>query len=149
MISTSTISTAQYLHEAQFSLFACQMVEETLKSTLTYIRKINSINPTEFVSIQKSDEELDELPLGALIKLYETAFPTSTITTNLKALRPERNHCAHRALVLCFMSEVKNDLSLQAEFHRVEATRKLAWSCFEHLKAEMQSAALQLEKHPV
>jgi hypothetical protein len=146
MVTTSTISKEQYLHEAQFALFACQMVEEALKSTLMYVRDVNSLSKTEFMPIQKTDEELDELPLGPLIKLYERAFPTSSVTASLKVLRPERNYCAHRALVFCFMSEVKDGGSLEAEFRRVEDTRKLAWPCFEHLKAEMQNAALRLEE---
>lgn len=135
----------QYLREAQFALFGCQMVEETLKSTLMYVREINLIIPTEFIPIDKADDELDELPLGPLIKLYERAFPNSSVTLSLKALRPERNHCAHRALILCFMDVVKNDFSLQDEFSRVECIRKQAWLCFELLKADMQSAALRLD----
>ena len=145
MDTTSTVSRDQYLHEAQFALFACQMVEETLKSTLMYAREVNSLAPTEYVSVEKTDDELDELPLGPLIKQYERVFPTSSATASLHALRPERNHCAHRALVLCFMSNVKDGLSLQAEFSRIESARKLAWSCFEHLKVEMQTAAQRLE----
>lgn len=83
--------------------------------------------------------------MGPLIKLYERAFPNSSVTLRLKALRPERNHCAHRALVLCFMNEVKNDFSLQDEVSRMECIRKQAWLCFDLLKADMQSAALRLD----
>ena len=146
MVDAPSISKERYLHEAQFALFACQMVEETLKSILMYAREVNASSPAEFVLIQKTNEELDELPLGKLIKLYERVSPSSNVTPNLQVLRPERNHCAHRALVLCFMSDVKETVSLQVELGRMESTRKLAWSCFESLKIEMQSAALRLEQ---
>lgn len=139
------VTLEQYLHQAQFALFACQMVEETLKSILMYAREVNAIARTEYALIQNTDDKLDELPLGALTKRYEMAFSSSSVAAALHALRLERNHCAHRALVLGFMSEVVEGVSLQTEFNRIESAGKLAWSCFESLKIEMHSAANRLK----
>jgi hypothetical protein len=144
MTTRPAISKEQYLHQAQFALFGCQMVEETLKSFLMYAREINRLSAVELAPINKSDEELDETPLGGLIKLFRSASPNPPIITELEQLRPERNHCAHRALVLCFMSEVRTDISLEAEFHRVEKAATLAWSCFEALKPQLIDAEARL-----
>ncbi len=139
MIAQIAVSKEKYLHEAQFALFGCQMVEETLKSILMYAREINEIIPAEYPLVHKTDEQLEELPLGTLIDQYKKAFPESAVVTSLKALRPERNHCAHRALVFCFLSDLRDNISLQVEFDRIESTRKLAWSCFHILLKEAQN----------
>lgn len=124
------------------------MVEEALKSFLVYARDVNRIAPAEYASISKSDDELDEMPLSGLIALFRRAVPSSCVLSNLERLRPERNHCAHRALVLCFMSDVDPGISLEKEFQRICDVRRLAWGCFEELKpeidvAEKRFAALQ------
>jgi hypothetical protein len=72
--------------------------------------------------------------------LFRKALPHSQLISRLEQLRPERNHCAHRALVLCFMSDVDSTISFDAEFERMQKTRELAWSCFEDLKQELAAA---------
>ena len=140
------VSKEQYLHQAQFALFGCQMVEESLKSFLMYARDVNRLSATEFAPINKSNEELDEMPLGGLIKQYRSTNSSSPTLGWLEQLRPERNHCAHRALVLCFMSEVRTDVSLDAEFDRIKKTATLAWSCFEALKPQLTAVEARLEE---
>ncbi len=130
----------RYLHEVQFALFGCQIVEEALKSFLMRARDINRLCSHEFIQIDKSDDELDETPLGGLIMLYRKALPHSQLISRLEQLRPERNHCAHRALDLCFMIDVDSNISFDAEFERVQKARELAWSCFEDLKLELAAA---------
>ncbi len=145
MAAKPAMSKEQYLHQAQFALFGCQMVEEALKSFLMYARDVNRLSPTEFSSINKSNEELDEMPLGGLIKLFRLASPNSTTIGKLEQLRPERNHCAHRALVLCFMSEVRTDVRLEDEFERIKKAAALAWCCFEALKPNLINMEARLE----
>ena len=77
----------------------------------------------EFIQIDKSDDELDETPLGGLMMLFRNALPHSQLISRLEQLRPERNHCAHRALVLCFMSDVCSNISLDEEFERMQKAR--------------------------
>ena len=96
MATSLAVSREAYLHEAQFALFGCQMVEEALKSMLMYAREVNLLTSDSYAPVQKTDEELDELPLGPLIRLYEKVFPKSLVAVSLHALRPERNHCAHQ-----------------------------------------------------
>lgn len=138
------ITHERYLHQAQFALFGCQMTEEALKSILMHARDVNRIAPTEYAPISQSNDELDELPLGRLIPLFRKVLPGSNILPDLERLRPERNHCAHRALVLCFISDVSDNISLEKEFARLSSTRQLAWSCFEALKPELAAAEKRL-----
>lgn len=152
MTAETSVTHAQYLHQAQFALFGCQMVEESLKSFLMYARDVNKLCPTEYAAISKSDEELDEMPLGPLIKLVKSAIPQSPLLARLEQLRPERNHCAHRALALCFISDVSDKVSLPDEYRRLCAIRELAWSCFEETKpflaaAEKRRSTLHSGKH--
>ena len=139
-MDTESVMKKRYLHEALFALFGCQMVEEALKSFLMRARDINRLCSHEFIPIDKSDDELDETPLGGLIMLFCKALPYSQLISRLEQLRPERNHCAHRALVLCFMSDVDSNISFDAEFERMQRARELAWSCFEDLKQELAAA---------
>ena len=101
------------------------MVEEALKSFPMRMRDINRLCSHEFIQIDKSDDELDETPLGGLIMLYRKALPHSQLISRLEQLRPERNHCAHRALVLCFMIDVDSNISFDAEFERVRKPESL------------------------
>lgn len=146
MVAPIAVTREKYLDEAQFALFACQMVEEALKSILMYAREVNAITPTEYALVHKTDEQLDELQLGLLIKQYEKALFAPAIAVSLRALVPERNHCAHRALVVGFLNEVRQTVSLQVELDRIESAGKLAWSCFEVPKEEMQGVASRLEE---
>ena len=139
-----SVTKEQYLHEVQFALFGCQIVEEALKSFLMYARDIHRLCSSEFVQINKSDEELDEIPLSGLMTIFRQALPNSQLVSRLEQLRPQRNHCAHRALVLCFMSDVCSDISLDEEFRRVKSTRELAWSCFGDIKPELAAAERRL-----
>jgi hypothetical protein len=144
-MDSGPVTKERYLHQAQFALFGCQMVEEALKSFLMYARDINRFSSCEFIQIDKSDEELDETPLGGLIVLFRKVLPNSQLNSRLETLRPERNHCAHRALVLCFMSDVCINVSLDAEFERMQKTRELAWSCVEDLKPALTAAESRFE----
>jgi len=139
-MDTDSVAKKRYLHEVQFGLFGCQMVEEALKSFLRRMRDINRLCSHEFIQIDKSDDELDETPLGSLIMIFRKALPHSQLISRLEQLRPERNHCAHRALVLCFMSDIESNISLDAEFNRMQKARVAAWSCFEDLKQELAAA---------
>jgi len=143
-MDTESVTKERYLHQAQFALFGCQMVEEALKSFLTHVRDINRLCSREFIQIDESDDELDEMPLGGLTMLFRKTLPNSQLISRLEQLRPERNHCAHRALVLCFMSDVCSGISLNKEFERMQKARELAWSCFEDLKSELVVAESQL-----
>jgi hypothetical protein len=134
----------RYLHQAQFALFGCQMVEEALKSLLMFARDINCIASAEYAPVSESNDELDELPLGRLISLLRKVLPGSNVLSDLERLRPERNHCAHRALVLCFMSDVSDVISLEREFVRLCNTRQLAWSSFEALKLQLAAVEKRL-----
>ena len=140
MTAEASVTHAQYLHQAQFALFGCQMVEESLKSFLMYARDVNNISSTEYAAISESDEDLDEMPLGPLIKLVKSTIPQSSLLVRLEQLRPERNHCAHRALSLCFISDVSDNVSLPDEYRRLCAIRELAWSCFEETKPLLAAA---------
>ena len=139
-IDSGPVTKKRYLHQVQFALFGCEMVEEALKSFLMRARDINRLCSREFIQIDKSDDELDETPLGGLMMLFRKALPHSQLISRLEQLRPERNHCAHRALVLCFMSDVDSNISFDAEFERMQKARELAWSCFEDLKPELAAA---------
>ena len=75
--------------------------------------------PAEYAPVSESNDELDELPLGKLISLLRKVLPGSNVLSDLERLRPERNHCAHRALVLCFISDVSDVISLEKEFRRL------------------------------
>lgn len=140
----ASVTQERYLHQAQFALFGCQMVEAALKSLLMYVRDVNRIASAEYGPISESNDELDELSLGRLIILFRSALPGSNILPDLERLRPERNHCAHRALVLCFISDVSDDISLDKEFVRILSARQLAWSCFEALKPVLAAAEKRL-----
>jgi hypothetical protein len=135
---------AQYLHQAQFALFGCQMVEESLKSFLMYAREVHKISSSEYAEVSKSDEELDETPLGGLIRLVKKVAPAHPLIDRLEKLRPDRNHCAHRALVLCFIGEVSSDISRSEEYQRLCAIGELAWSCFEEAKFLLSAAESRL-----
>ncbi|MGI0134277.1 MAG: hypothetical protein ACREBW_04895, partial [Candidatus Micrarchaeaceae archaeon] len=102
----ASVSHERYLHQAQFALFGCQMVEEVLKSLLMYARDVNRIAPAEYAPVSESNDELDESPLGRLIVLFHRALPDSNLLPDLQRLRPERNHCAHRALAFGFLSDL-------------------------------------------
>jgi hypothetical protein len=144
MNQEAPVTHERYLHQAQFALFGCQMVEEVLKSLVMHARDVNRIAPAEYAPISESNDELDELPLGRLIPLFRKVLPGSNILPDLERLRPERNHCAHRALVLCFISDVSDDISLDKEFARISIARQLAWSCFEVLKPLLAAAEKRL-----
>ena len=135
---------AQYLHQAQFALFGCQMVEESLKSFLMFARDVNRLSPSEYAEVRESNEEIDETPLGGLIKLVKKVVPANPLIARLEKLRPDRNHCAHRAFVLCFISDVSSDISLPDEYQRLYAIRELAWSCFEDAKHLLSAAENRL-----
>ena len=136
----ASVTHERYLHQVQFALFGCQMVEEALKSLLMCARDINRIAPAEYARISESNDELNELPLGRLILLFHTVLPDSNMLPDLQRLRPERNHCAHRALTFCFLSDISGAISLDKEFARISAARQLAWSCFEALKPVLAAA---------
>jgi hypothetical protein len=111
-----------------------------------FARAINCIAPAEYAPVSESNDELDELPLGRLISLLRKVLPGSNVLSDLERLRPERNHCAHRALVLCFISDVSDVISLEKEFRRLCNTRQLAWSSFEAFKPQLAAAEKGLRR---
>ena len=94
--------------------------------------------------IKHTDTEIEELPLGALIRLFEPLNANVALAAKLKELRPKRNRCAHKAFVLVFAADVRSSIDLKAEFEKVEEARVLAWGTFHMLTPELHSNEARL-----
>ena len=140
-----SVTKEEYVHEAQFALFGCQLAEAALKSFLMYARDINALAPAEFASIRQTDDELEEIPLGGLIKLGRTAKLDVAILAQLEELRPLRNHCAHKALLMCFVSDFRKDVDLSVEYARILRTRTLAWASVHAVQSKLDAMSKSLE----
>lgn len=139
MGASATVTKEEYLHEAQFALLGCQLVEEGLKSFIcTAYQGIRKSGSNTGV-IKHTDDEIEELPLGVLIRLFESLSSNAALISKLKDLRPKRNYCAHKAFVLVFAADVRSTIDLRAEFQKVTEARVAAWDTFHMLTPDLQA----------
>ena len=144
MGAPSTVTKEGYLHETQFALLGCQLVEEGLKSYICTAYEIIRRSDRDTSMIKYTDAEIEELPLGALIRLFERLNTNAALAAKLKELCPKRNHCAHKAFVLVFAADVRQSIDLQAEFEKIEEARGAAWDTFHMLTPELHSNEARL-----
>lgn len=139
MSASASVTKEEYLHEAQFALLGCQLVEEGLKSYVcTAYQGIRKSGGNTGI-IKHTDDEIEELPLGLLIRLFEPLSSNAVLISKLKDLRPRRNYCAHKAFVLVFAADVRSTIDLKAELQKVTEARIAAWDCFHMLTPELQA----------
>jgi hypothetical protein len=133
-----------HLHEAQCALLGCQVVEEGLKSYIctAYETIRRSGGPTSL--IRHTDAEIEEFPLGTLMRLFEPLNTNAALAAKLQELRPKRNYCAHKAFMLVFAADVRPSIDLTLEFKKIEETRVLAWETFRMLEPELHSNEARL-----
>ena len=132
------VTKENYLHETQFALLGCQLVEEGLKSYICTAYEAIRLSGSNTNIIKHTVAEIEELALGPLIRLFEPLNANATLITKLKGLCPKRNHCAHKAFVPVFMADVRLTIDLNAEFEKVKEARVFAWDTFQILTPELQ-----------
>ena len=139
MSASVSVTKEKYLHEAQFALFGCQLVEEGLKSYICTAYEGIRRSGVNAAIIKHTDGEIEELALGPLIRLFEPLSSNAALVSKLKDLRPKRNYCAHKAFALAFFADVRSSIDLRAEFQKVTEARVSAWDTFHMLTPELQS----------
>ena len=137
MSTSATVTKEEYLHEAQFALLGCQLVEEGLKSYICAAYEGIRRSGGNTVVIKHTDDEVDELALGPLIRLFEPLSSNASLVSKLKDLRPKRNYCAHKSFALVFFADVRSSIDLGAEFQKVTEARQFAWNTFHMLTPEL------------
>ena len=137
--ASATVTKEEYLHEAQFALLGCQLVEEGLKSYICTAYEGIRRSGGDTAVIKRTDAEIEELALGPLIRLFEPLSSNAALVSQLKDLRPKRNYCAHKAFALVFFADVRSSIDFRAEFQKVTEARVSAWDTFHMLTPELQS----------
>jgi len=137
--ASATVTKEEYLHEAQFALLGCQLVEEGLKSYICTAYDGIRRSGGNTAVITHTDAEIEELALGPLIRLFEPLSANAALVSKLRELRPKRNYCAHKVFAVVFFADVRSSIDLGAEFQKVTETRVSAWNTFHMLTPELQS----------
>ena len=130
-----------YLREVQNALFYFQMIEEGLK---TYVSKAHEVIqrslPSELV-FRSDPKEYENAPLERLIKLFAKVTRNEDLVGRLSRLLEPRNHCAHRAYALAFLSKVRPGVDMDAELRKVAEAGRAAAEVFDALQDELEEIA--------
>ena len=130
-----------HLREIQNALFYFQMIEEGLK---TYVSKAHEVIerslPSELV-FRSDPKEYENAPLERLIKLFAKVTRNEDLVGRLSKLLEPRNHCAHRAYALAFLSKVRPSVDMYAEVRKVAEAGSAAAEVFFALQEELEGIA--------
>src|SRR5213592_2211346 len=89
----------EYFEALSDALTAFQMIEESLKSTITTCYKHIEVKVKDEFRFGYSRVDVENLPLGKLLEIYRRLTDNTELITELQALPKDRNHIAHRAFV--------------------------------------------------
>lgn len=77
-----------------------QLLEFALKIYVGLSYKIIQTRVKGLVHFDYTEDDLDDLPLGRLLNLFKKLNSNAELLGRLKNLQAERNHIAHRALLI-------------------------------------------------
>lgn len=128
----------RYFNAVRDALTAFQMVEESLKVTIstcyTYIRsRVRDQLPFSY-----SRDDVDNLPLRGLLDIYRRLTPNQDIVTALRTLPKDRNYVAHQAFVQEILLTNESLEKISAETERIEAIAKNAYAVLAMMIKEMK-----------
>jgi len=113
------------------------MIEESLKSSIstcyTYIR----VKVRDQVPFAYSRDDVDNLPLGALLDIYRRLTPNEELVAALRALPRDRNYVAHQAFVQEILLIDEPPEQLAAEADRIKAIANNAYAVLAMMIKEM------------
>ncbi len=77
-----------------------QLLEFALKVYIGLSYKAIKLRVENIVHFDYTENDLDDLPLGRLISLFKKLNSNTALIKRLHALQTERNHIAHRSLLI-------------------------------------------------
>lgn len=77
-----------------------QLLEFALKLYVGLSYKVIKARVEGFVQFDYTENDLDDLPLGRLLNLFKKLNSNAELLARLQKLQTERNHIAHRSLLI-------------------------------------------------
>lgn len=89
-----------YKDTAMRLLGSFQLLEFALKVYVGLSYKVIQARVKDVVHFDYADNDLDDLPLGRLLSLFKKLNSNAELLARLQKLQTERNHIAHRSLLI-------------------------------------------------
>jgi hypothetical protein len=99
MSTKPTIEQRAYFDAVRDALTAFQMIEESLKMSISTCYMYIRSKVKDQVPFAYGRDDVDNLPLGALLEIYRRLTPNEDLIAALRALPKDRNYVAHQAFV--------------------------------------------------
>jgi hypothetical protein len=77
-----------------------QLLEFALKIYIGLSYKAIKLRVENIVHFDYTENDLNDLPLGRLLSLFKKLNPNTALVQRLQVLQTERNHIAHRSLLI-------------------------------------------------
>jgi hypothetical protein len=146
-MSSHPASIDEYLREVQVASWRFQYLEQILKLYLADCYRIIILRLEGGISFKFSYQDVQELPLGALIRLFKKHNGNAGVIELLEGLPKQRNYVAHRAYLMT-TEEMRDSATIEPEFKKVRAVGKKAdravkavlaeWGAIEALRKKLE-----------
>ncbi len=140
----------EYLREVQVASWRFQYLEQVLKLYLADCYRVITLRLEGGISFKFSYQDVQELPLGALIRLFKKHNGNAGVIELLEGLPKQRNYVAHRAYLMT-TEEIRDPAKIEPEFKKVRAIGKKAdravkavlaeWGAIEALRKKLEVGA--------
>ncbi|MFH1856282.1 MAG: hypothetical protein ABH836_03505 [Candidatus Omnitrophota bacterium] len=127
----------KYLDQIPKAFLNFQFIEEALK---LYLYRFEAMAIIRFEGVlyyrfnQSDLKEIEIMPLGKLIKVFERRNNNKDLLKKLKKIRVTRNFIAHQSYVIATNAKTEN---IEEELYNIKETIKESRECFFELNKEI------------
>jgi len=133
-----------YFQEVSLAAMRFQELEEALKTYLATCFTIIKLGLNDKVAFEFTRDDVDELPLGRLVSLYEKYTTNPDLLRQLKPLPKKRNYIAHKAYLLSYKAGEMEEV-IATEKNKVIEISKEADFALQELFHDYQELEEELE----
>jgi hypothetical protein len=147
MKTLSSSEIESYMAAAQSAMFQYQLIEQMLKLYISRAHSIIRARLPDGLLFDYKDTEFDSMPLERLLNVFGKLTANKALLKKLNATRDARNHVAHKAFALFYLSSIQGATSFRAELKKVIEAKDASISAFIALNEELDLLNELTAKH--